>query len=77
MNILVNSTCYRIKSNLLKTFIKLDLKEELLKKNILIRSCSNYEGLDNSYYRIAVRTHEENIKLVREIRNIIEVCKNE
>lgn len=62
---------------LLKTRIKLDLKEELLKKNILIRSCSNYEGLDNSYYRIAVRTHEENIKLVREIRNIIEVCKNE
>ena len=41
-----------------------NLKEILLRKGLLIRSCANYEGLDGSYYRIAVRTHEENQKLV-------------
>jgi len=60
---------------LLKTSIKINFKEELLKSNILIRSCSNYEGLDNSYYRIAVRTHEENSKLVKNIRKIFEEYK--
>ena len=60
-----------------KTIIKMNLKNELLKNNILIRSCSNYEGLDNSYYRIAVRSHEENSKLIKNIRNIFELYKNE
>ena len=62
---------------LLKTHIKINLKKELLKNNILIRSCSNYEGLDNNYYRIAVRTHEENSILINNIRNIFEVYRNE
>jgi len=62
---------------LLKTRIKINLKNMLLKNNILIRSCSNYEGLDNSYYRIAVRNHEENSKLIENIRNLFEVYKNE
>lgn len=62
---------------LLKTLIKIDLKNELLKNNILIRSCSNYEGLDNSYYRIAVRTHEENSQLIKNIKKIFEVYKNQ
>jgi L-threonine-O-3-phosphate decarboxylase len=62
---------------LLKTLIKINLKNELLKNNILIRSCSNYEGLDNSYYRIAVRNHKENSKLIENIRNVFEVYKNQ
>ncbi len=62
---------------LLKILIKIDLKTELLKNNILIRSCNNYEGLDNSYYRIAVRTHEENSELIKNIINIFEVYKNQ
>lgn len=44
-----------------------DLKEKLLEKNILIRSCSDYRGLDERYYRIAVRTHTENVKLIEEM----------
>lgn len=49
---------------------KIDLKEELLKKNILIRSCSNYHGLDKRYFRIAVRTHEENIRMLNALNSI-------
>ncbi|AGF55239.1 threonine-phosphate decarboxylase [Clostridium saccharoperbutylacetonicum] len=57
---------------LIKTCKNINLKEELLKRNILIRSCSNYERLNKNYYRIAVRTHEENVILIEEIRRIFE-----
>ena len=47
-------------------------KEDLLRRKILIRSCANYPGLDGRYYRICVRTGEDNEKLLRELRNIAE-----
>lgn len=45
-----------------------DLKELLLERGVLIRACGNYEGLDERYYRICVRTHEENLELIRRWR---------
>ena len=48
-----------------------DLKEELIKKKILIRSCNNYIGLNNSFYRVAVRTRKENEKLISELQKIL------
>ncbi len=40
------------------------LQKRLLKKNILIRDCSTFRGLDENYIRIAVKTRKENTKLV-------------
>jgi len=37
-------------------------------ENIMIRDCSNYLGLKKGDFRIAVRTHEENLRLVEAIR---------
>ena len=45
-----------------------DLKSLLLDRGILIRACGNYKGLDARYYRICVRTHEENLELIRRWR---------
>ncbi len=45
-----------------------NLKEKLMKENIMIRDCSNYPGLKKGDFRIAVRTHEENCRLVEAIR---------
>ena len=42
----------------------------LLEKNVMIRDCSNYPGLREGFYRIAVRTHEENEKLLDAIRKV-------
>ena len=53
-----------------KVHSDIDLKNELLKKGILIRDCSNYRNLYKGFYRIAVRTHEENIKLIDGLKNI-------
>lgn len=41
------------------------LQQALLQRGILIRSCANYRGLDDTYYRIAVRTRVENEQLIR------------
>lgn len=54
-----------------KLLIDLDLKSELIKRKILIRSCDNYIGLNNKFYRVAVRTREENDKLISELKNIL------
>lgn len=47
-----------------------DLKEGLLQQGILIRSCGNYRNLNEKYFRIGVRTHEENEELIRRWREI-------
>lgn len=47
-----------------------DLKELLLERGVLIRACGNYEGLDERYYRICVRTHEENLELIQRWRTL-------
>ena len=43
------------------------LYEKLLRAKILIRDCGNYRGLSKGYYRIAVKTHKENEKLIATI----------
>lgn len=42
-----------------------NLYEEMLKRGILIRDCSDYVGLGKGYYRIAVKDHRQNEMLVR------------
>lgn len=41
-----------------------NLKEQLLEKGIAIRDCANFPGLSEGWYRIAVRNHEDNKKLI-------------
>lgn len=50
---------------------KLDLEAELGKKGIFIRSCRNYHGLSQSYYRLAVRRHEENQILLEALKSLL------
>ena len=40
------------------------LYEFFLEHGILIRSCKNYRELDSRFYRICVRTHEENLEFL-------------
>ena len=41
-----------------------DLDKRMEKMGIMIRNCSNYVNLGTDYYRVAVRGHKENQKLV-------------
>lgn len=47
------------------------LYDALLKEKILIRKCDNFRGLDERFFRIAVRTHEENVAFVEAVGRII------
>ena len=58
--------------------IKLDddeansLKLELFEKyNILIRDASNFIGLDKSYIRVAIKSHNDNKVLIESLRKIL------
>ncbi len=48
------------------------LQEPLLEKGIQIRSCANYHGLTQGWYRIAVKLPEENQVLLDALNKIME-----
>lgn len=47
-----------------------NLFEKCVEKGILIRDCSNYPGLEAGYFRIAVKSHEDNKRLLRVLKEI-------
>lgn len=49
-----------------------DFQEKLLEKNIIIRNCSNYKGLKEGFYRIAVKFHEDNLRIIKALEEIKE-----
>ncbi len=49
----------------------LSLHDLLIKDKIIIRDCSNFVGLSNKYFRIAVRTREENQRLLSALKGIM------
>lgn len=48
-----------------------ELYEKLLEQGILIRRCGNYRNLDAEHYRVAVRSHEENKRLLEAFRMVL------
>lgn len=46
------------------------LEEELLQRGLHIRQCGNYEGLDETFVRVAVRQKEENDKLMQALQEV-------
>ena len=54
---------FESEADFLLIYSRIPLYTMLLEKGILIRDCSNFEGLSEGYYRVAVRSHEENEEL--------------
>mgnify|MGYP000060612334 CR=1 FL=1 len=49
-----------------------DLQARLLLHHILIRHCANYPGLDGRYYRVAIRSHADNQRLVEALQQVLQ-----
>lgn len=49
-----------------------DLYDKLLEKNVLIRDCSDFNGLEKGFYRIAIKNHDENEVFIRAIKGVID-----
>jgi len=48
------------------------LQSALLKENILIRNCNNYEGLNQFYFRICIKDEENNNIFIEKFKAILE-----
>lgn len=49
-----------------------EMAEKLIDHGILIRDCASFQNLDQRYIRVAVRTGEENQRLVRAVDAVVE-----
>ena len=47
------------------------LDAPLRERGILIRTCADFAGLDRSWYRVAVRTREDNARLIAALREVL------
>jgi threonine-phosphate decarboxylase len=68
-------TCYDSSTNFVLIKSKMNSKtiqKKLMEKKILVRDCSTFRGLGNKFIRVAIRTHKENVKLIRALE---EVCQ--
>lgn len=48
-----------------------NLSDDLLKEGIIVRDCSDFIGLDNTYFRVGVRTKAENLILFEAIKKLV------
>lgn len=46
--------------------------QDMRQQGVLVRDCANYRNLDQGWYRIAVRTHAENERLLQAIDAVLE-----
>lgn len=49
-----------------------ELQTRLIRERILIRDCANFHGLDNRFFRAAVRTAGENERLLRALHGALQ-----
>jgi threonine-phosphate decarboxylase len=47
------------------------LKEGLARKGLLIRDCSDFDGLNNRFFRVSVNKPEENKKLIAHLKSFV------
>lgn len=64
-------TYWKPEANYIFFQARADLKDLLLQKGILIRDCSNYFGLKEGYFRIAVKNRDENERIIHELSKIM------
>ncbi len=63
-------TVFPGEANFLLVYSRRDLYRELLRQEILIRDCGNFRGMPKGYYRIAVKSREENEVLLQALSGI-------
>lgn len=47
-----------------------DLQSQLMRHGILIRSCSNYIGLNSNFYRVAIKSRANNEQLIYTLKQV-------
>ena len=66
----MNCRVFSSDANFLLFQSEIPLYEKMLEKNILIRRCENFIGLDESFYRIGIKTRCENEEFLKALEEI-------
>lgn len=65
-------TVYKSDANFLLIKSERPLYAPLREHGILVRSCANFTGLDERYLRIGLKTHRENMALLRAVSEVLD-----
>jgi threonine-phosphate decarboxylase len=49
-----------------------ELSQKLILKGMVIRNCGNFRGLNQRFFRVAVRTRNQNNRLIKSLKDILE-----
>jgi threonine-phosphate decarboxylase len=49
----------------------MEIRDRLMHQRLLVRDCATFMGLSSRFFRIAVRTSEENERLLRGLKNVL------
>jgi len=71
LHVFPSETNFLLVKILNKKFTSTALREELAKEGILIRDCSTFVGLDDSYFRVTVRSSRDNLTLVANLKKVL------
>ena len=63
---------YEVSANFIFFQSDIPLYQELLDRHILIRNCDNFDGIMHGYCRVAIKKHDENEILLKEMKDIIQ-----
>lgn len=70
-----NIKSYQTNSNfiLIKLLTKtsFEVRDEMIKKGIIIRDASNFVGLNNHFIRLAIKDRENNIKVLKALNEVV------
>jgi threonine-phosphate decarboxylase len=73
LRVFPSETNFLLVKILRKKTTSISLRESMAREGILIRDCSTFVGLDDSYFRVTVRSAEDNLKLVEALKKALKI----
>ncbi len=67
----VPGQCNFILCHLEGDMLAADLREKLLEKRIMVRNCVTFDGLDDRYFRMSLKSKEENTHCLDVLQNVL------
>ena len=71
LHVFPSETNFLLVKILNRKFTSTGLREEMAKEGMLIRDCSTFVGLNDSFFRVTVRSGADNAKLVEALRKTL------
>ena len=69
----IGISTYRSDTNFILIRSDEDLYNRLLEQKILIRDCKTFNGLEKGYYRVAIKDHNANERLINAIKTLCNI----